>query len=187
MLKYANESGKTTYLRVKEGYFVTKNENGEEIKVYQIGGSLRSITLKEHEVQEKKFKNWHVVIKDKGTGERYDVSFPRSSGAFKGVVRCLVTEQGMANLDSIVLEVYKAKNGYTNAKVVAGGEKLRWTEEVMPPVEETTFRGEKQYDDTKQIEWIGQLVDRINARIESDSEPTHEYTETEYDGEDMPE
>ena len=66
------------------------------------------------------------------TKDGQTLSYSAISGAFKGIIRSLVTEQGLANLDDITIEAYLSKTGYTNASVSAGGQRLQWTDEPMP-------------------------------------------------------
>ena len=134
MLIPINESGKPkkVYLRITNGSIINKTKDGQTLSYSAISGALRRIELKEHEFENKKFRNWHVILSDTQSGEEYDISVGRTSGAFKGIIRSLVTEQGLANLDDITIEAYLSKTGYTNASVSAGGQRLQWTDEPMP-------------------------------------------------------
>lgn len=166
MLHPINETGKARkiFLRISNGAIISK-KNGEVTSFEAISGSLKGIELKEHEFENKKFRNWHILLADQGTGEEYDISVSRDSGVFKSIVRSLVTEQGLGNLDDIKIEAYTSRTGFTNAAVSAGGQKLHWTDEPMPPVRYVTVGDNEVADNSAQMNWIQTLVDRINARV----------------------
>lgn len=165
MLHPISETGKTRkiFLRISNGAIISK-KNGEMTSFEAISGAIKGIELKEHEFENKKFRNWHILLSDTETGEEYDISVSRDSGAFKSIVRSLVTEQGLGNLADIKIEVYTSKSGFTNAVVSAGGQKLHWTDEPMPPVRYVTVGDNEVADNSAQMNWIQTLVDRINAR-----------------------
>ncbi len=166
MLHPINETEKARkiFLRISNGAIVSK-KNGEVTSFEAISGALKGIELKEHEFENKKFRNWHILLSDTETGEEYDISVSRDSGAFKSIVRSLVTEQGLGNLEDIKIEVYTSKTGFTNAVVSAGGQKLHWTDEPMPPVRYVTVGDNEVADNSAQMNWIQTLVDRINAHL----------------------
>lgn len=165
MLHPISETGKTRkiFLRISSGAIISK-KNGMVTSFEAISGALKGIELKEHEFENKKFRNWHILLSDTETGEEYDISVSRDAGVFKSIVRSIVTEQGLGNLDDIKIEVYTSKSGFTNAVVSAGGQKLHWTDEPMPPVRYVTVGDNEVADNSAQMNWIQILVDRINAR-----------------------
>lgn len=161
-----NEAGNSRriYLRISKGAIISK-KSGETTTYRAISGSLKGIELKEHEFDNKKFRNWHIILEDTTSGEEYDIAVARESGAFKSIARSLVTEQGLGNLDDVSIEVYTSKTGFTNASVTAGGQKLHWTDEPMPPVRIVQVGDREVQDDSAQMNWIQTLVDRINTRL----------------------
>lgn len=171
MLREANKTNRETifFILSKEGYFkrASGDDNQKNERYDQIGGALRSINSKTVNKDGKQFETWHMIFEDKEQNMRYDVSMSKLSVAFKGIIRCLITEKAMANLDNIIIEVYKSKE-FINSKVYAGGEKLRWSEEPMPAPEKMMFNGQEQNDYTRQLEWLDQQVQRINSKIEYD-------------------
>lgn len=114
--------GKKVYLRISKGSIISRKD-GVETSFSAISGALTGIELREHEFENKKFRNWHIMISDAASGEVYDLSVGRSAGVFKSIVRSLVTEQGLAGLDDITIDVYTSKSGYTNASVSANGQR----------------------------------------------------------------
>lgn len=170
MLHPINESGKSRriFLRISGGAIISK-KNGETTSFEAISGALKGIELKEHEFDNKKFRNWHILLSDAESGEEYDLSVSRDSGVFKSIVRSLVTEQGLGNLNDVKIEVYTSRTGFTNAAVSAGGQRLHWTDEPMPAVRVVMVGDNEVPDTTSQMNWIQTLVDRINARA---SDPT---------------
>lgn len=147
-----------------KGAIISKR-NGEVTSFEAISGSIKGIELKEHEYENKKFRNWHILLSDTESGEDYDISVSRDSGVFKSIVRSLVTEQGLENLNDVKIEVYTSKTGFTNAVVSAGGQKLHWTDEPMQAVRYVTVGENEVADNTAQMNWIQTLVDRINAKL----------------------
>lgn len=164
---------KKIYLRIANGSIISKKD-GVETSFGAISGSLKSIELKEHEYDNKKFKNWHIILADPASSEVYDLSVSRSSGAFKSIVRSLVTEQGLASLDDINIEVYTSKSGYTNASVTAAGQRLHWVDEQMPAITYVKVGENEVADDTAQMNWIQTLVDRINTMLNAAEEMPQE-------------
>lgn len=122
-------------------------------------------------------------MSDTGSGEEYDLSVSRDSGVFKSIVRSLVTEQGLGNLDDVKIEVYTSRTGFTNAAVSAGGQRLHWTDEPMPAVRVVMVGDNEVPDTTSQMNWIQTLVDRINARV---SDPTANADNTLTEEDDLP-
>lgn len=173
--------GKKVYLRISKGSIISRKD-GVETSFSAISGALTGIELREHEFENKKFRNWHIMISDAASGEVYDLSVGRSAGVFKSIVRSLVTEQGLAGLDDITIDVYTSKSGYTNASVSANGQRLHWVDEQMPAIQYVTVGGNEVPDDTAQMNWIQTLVDRINARLRSGGEDL-----AQDDFEDLPE
>lgn len=168
MLRQNNQRGdqRKIFLRLANGSIISKKD-GVETTFSAVSGAVRSIELKEHEFDNKKFKNWHIVLTDAASNEIYDLSVSRGAGAFRSIVRSLVTQQGLDNLDDVTIEVYTSKSGYTNASVSAGGQRLHWSDEQMPPIRYVKVGENEVADDTAQMNWIQTLVDRINARIAS--------------------
>lgn len=167
MLIPINESDKPkkVYLRISNGSIISKTRDGQTLSYAAISGALKRIELKDHEFENKKFRNWHIILTDSESSEEYDISVSRSSGAFKGIIRSLVTEQGLGNLDDITIETYLSKTGYTNAFVTAAGQKLHWTDEPMPELARVMVGDNEVIDDTAQMNWIQTLVDRVNAKL----------------------
>lgn len=159
---------KRVYLRLANGTIFSK-KGDNQINYGAVQGSLESIELKTHKVDNKEFQNWHVILRDRLAGETYDLSVSKSSGAFKGIARSLVTEEGLANLDDIRIEAYLSKGGYTNAAVYANEKRLNWSDEKMPELVHVKVGDKDIIDDTAQVNWIQTLVDRINAKILSNA------------------
>ena len=181
MLYQESEKKSRIFLRIKDGKLIARDKDGKESSFQKVQGALKGIELKEHEFDNKKFKNWHVVMEDLLQGDTYDIAVARSSGTFKSVVRCLVTEQGLANLDDISIETYLSKTGFTNAVVQAQGQNLRWTDEKMPEAVRVKVGDQEVVDDTAQMNWIQTLVDRINARIAAGPAPVKKASAEEDD------
>ena len=169
MLRPINQKGERSvaYLRISQGAIISKKD-GAVTSFSAISGAVRGIVLKEHEFENKKFRNWHITISDVASNEVYDLAVSRGSGAFKSIVRSLVTQQGLDNLDDVTIEVYTSKNGYTNASVSAGGQRLSWSDEQMPAISYVKVGDCQVADDSAQMNWIQTLVDRINARISNE-------------------
>lgn len=79
------EKSKKIFLRISKDAIISKR-NGEVTSFEAISGSIKGIELKEHEFENKKFRNWHILLSDTESGEDYDISVSRDSGVFKSIV-----------------------------------------------------------------------------------------------------
>lgn len=185
MLTPINESGsKKVYLRIANGAIISKKD-GVENRYGSVSGKITRIEVREHEFENKKFKNWHILLEDKYSGEEYDVAIAYKSGPFPAIIRSLVTEQGLANLNDITIEVYTSKNGFTNASVKAAGQRLHWIEEPMPAINIVKVGDEDIKDYTAQLNWLQTLVDKVNARAQSMQDASQEVPAVDED-DDLP-
>ena len=67
MLHPISETGKSKkiFLRISKGAIISKR-NGEVTSFEAISGSLKGIELKEHEFENKRVRNWHMLRWDTG-------------------------------------------------------------------------------------------------------------------------
>lgn len=165
-LKQTTKSVTRTYVRVSNGSLLVKN--GAEINTFNsVSGAISGIELKEHSFDGKKFENWHLMMTDAAEGETYDLSFGKQSSAFRDIVRCLASDEGLMALDKITIDVYKASKGsYTNATVSSEGKRLSWIPEQIPPVRYVSVGQRQIPDDSERIAWIEDLVARINQAVQ---------------------
>ena len=151
-----------TFLHVSDGQIIAKM-GVDQISFDTVSGTITNIELKQHTFENKRFTNWHINIVDNRTGEAYDMSFSRTSGVFRTIVRCLASDEGLSHLNDIEIYVYKSRYGnYTNAIVIGHGKKLNWISESVPPVMYRKVDGTTVPDYTLRNEWVEKLVERIN-------------------------
>ena len=156
------EKRKRTYVRVSNGSLIVKM-GVDRFNFDTIRGAVTGVEFREHNVNGKQFKCWHLAMKDLASGEVYDVSFNRGCSAFRGIMRCLASEQGLTGLDDITIEVYKASRGnFTNAIVYAHGTKLYWTPGDIPPILYTAVGERNVPDDTLRINWLLTPAEMVN-------------------------
>ena len=158
-----SEKRNRTYVRVSEGSLIVK-EGIDRVCFDSISGAVLGVELRDHNVDGKKFKCWHLLMADTSTGQEYDVSFGRGSGTFHNILRCLASERGLAGLSDITIDVYKAGRGnFTNAVVYAGKEKLSWIPGQLPPVVYVAVGERNIPDDTMRTEWLLHLAEMVNG------------------------
>ena len=152
------------FLRVANGNIIAK-KGKEELLFDTVSGKITYIELRQHASQTKRFSSWHIQMVDTHSGDAYDLSFGRTSGVFRTIVRCLASDEGLASLNDIEIHVYRPSYGnYTNAVVSGHGKKLNWIPENVPPVLYRQVNGKAVADYTLRNDWVEDLVDRINER-----------------------
>lgn len=150
------------FLRVANGQIIAKM-GVDKISFDTVSGAITNIELKQHTFENKRFFNWHVNMVDTRTGEAYDMSFGRTSGVFRTIVRCLASDEGLSSLNDIEIHVYKPRYGnFTNAVVNGHGKKLNWIPESVPPVLYRKLDGTTVPDYSLRNDWVDEMVERIN-------------------------
>lgn len=160
------EARRKIYLNVKSGAIVRRTETGEEESFSYVEGRLSSISQKERTFRGEKVAYWYIDLRDE-EGELYSIGFPFSNNVFKSIVLSLSSDRGIEMIRkgaTIKIEPYR-RDTYDKVNVYADGEKLDWLTSTLPPVEEVTFGGRKVKDDTKRMEFICNLAEKIKSNI----------------------
>lgn len=182
MLTEKNKDQNKILLRITGGNLERKGGNGE--KYGSVSGKIHRIYLREAQNADGKFHNWHLEMADETSGEKYDISASRSSVAFKNIIRCLATSEGLKSLENIEIKVYPSQNGYSNTSIYSNGKRIRWDDnDGMPPVKKT---GDDR-DDSEQIAWLVNAVDKINAAAGGEETTTSDDADWSGFEEDLPE
>lgn len=157
-----------TYLNIKNGAVVKRTDRGEESYSY-VEGRLEAITQKERIFRNESVIYWYIDLRDRESGELYSIGFPYGSNTFKSIILALASKEGLKVIEnggSILIDPY-TKNGFDKVVVWADGVQLDWVVKTLPPVDEAMISGRKIKDDSKRMEFIASLVERINASIPS--------------------
>lgn len=170
-------TGRATFVNIKEGQLYTKEKAGAEPEFFgSLSGSIVKIDFKEDEYQGKKFEICAVTIVDKG--ERFLLQMRTDSGYFRGFCNSLRT--GDATLPVTLIPSSKKENDKpkTTIFVNQNGKSLKhaFVKDNMgdlPPVESREWKGNIEWDGTAQIaywkKWLSglQLASEFLAENES--------------------
>ncbi len=157
---------KRTFLNLKEGKVVKKNEEGTLEEFSFIEGTLEGIELKDRTFRGEVVKYWYINLLDE-KGIFYSLGFYYNSNSFKSIILSLASERGLKAivLDSpIRIEPY-FHNGYDKVKVYVGDDRLEWRTKELPPLEEVVVNGSTMKDSSKRMKFISSLVDMIDQAI----------------------
>lgn len=160
-----SQARKKTYLNIKNGAIVKRTPTGEESYSF-VEGRLEAIYQKERTFRNEVVIYWYIDLRD-DNGELYSIGSPFASNTFKSIILALASPDGIdavRNHSIIQIEPY-SKNGYDKIVVCAEGVRLDWVTKELPPVTETTIGGRKIKDDSKRMELISSLVDRILSAL----------------------
>lgn len=170
MLRNIQNKQITNYLRISNGFFVFNED--EERRFNTISGSVSGINLKKHKRKNGGlFDLWHLIITDEQSGEKYDISFSRTSNVLASIVRCLASNGGLQALDNVQIHVSSATNNtkFTNAIVRSDGHSLSWIPGDMPPMLYRRNGNKHEQDDSLRFAWLSDLIELINRKIASEN------------------
>lgn len=159
--KVDDVKGKRYYLTISDGR-VVHNDNGQKKYYSYVEGSLERIYQLERVFNGEKVLLWYLDIRGE-KGELYSLSFPFKSGVFKSVVLSLASEPTIG-LATIKIEPYVG-GGFTKVVTSSNGKRLDWVTKELPAVDTVYIAGQPVKDDTKRMEFISSLVDKINQTI----------------------
>lgn len=152
---------KTTYISVKDGRLVTKDESGQETTHDYLEGSLVDIATRAKEFGREKVTSYLIEFHDE-TGERLILSVGEKSGVARAVLNSLASASG--NFGKIRILTY-VKDGYSKVAVYNNGERLAWKYPEIPLVEERDVGGVTLKDDSKRVLFFRKLAEEIVAGI----------------------
>ena len=151
------------YLNIKDGAIIKRTAQGEERYSY-VEGRLERISQKERNFRGSEVVvYWYVDLRDTESGDLYSLGFSFASNVFKSIVLQLASDEGLEavkNGSTLRIEPY-SRNGYDKVQVWGGGVKLDWVVRELPAIEETIVAGRKVRDDSKRMELISSLAEKI--------------------------
>lgn len=150
---------KTTYISVKDGRLVTKDEAGQETTHDYLEGTLVDITTRTKEFGREKVTSYLIEFHDEA-GERLILSIGEKSGVARSVLNSLASVSD--NFGKVRIVAY-VKDGYSKVAVYNNGERLAWKYPEMPPVEERDVGGVTLKDDSKRLLFFRALANEIKA------------------------
>ncbi len=150
---------KTTYISVKDGRLVTKDETGQESTHDYLEGTLVDITTRTKEFGREKVTSYLIEFHDEA-GERLILSIGEKSGVARSVLNSLASVSG--NFGKVRIVAY-VKDGYSKVAVYNNGERLAWKYPDIPPVEERDVGGVTLKDDSKRVLFFRSLAEQIKA------------------------
>lgn len=160
------QSRRKTYLNVKDGAIVKRTETGEEVSFSFVEGKLSDVFTKERTFRTERVLYWYIDLRD-DTGELFSIGLPYNSGIFKSIILALASDRGLQAIrggEAIKIEPY-TKNGFDKVQVSTSGTRLDWVTKTLPAMEEITIGGRTIKDDTKRMEFISSLADKVKLEI----------------------
>ena len=157
--EYTEQQKKKIYLNVKDGHLVRRTEDGE-LRYTFVSGAIENIYTKQRTFRGEAVTYWYIDMRDPD-GELYCLGFSYRSNVFKSIVLSLASA---TNLNDIKIEPY-LKNGFEKVVVYEGDKRLDWAVKSLPAVEVVTVGGQQVKDDSKRMELVTELVEKIGKLI----------------------
>ena len=161
-----NTERRKTYLNIKEGAIVRRTPEGEEERFTYVDGRLEALFQKERTFRGERVPYFYIDLRDDG-GELYSIGFSYASNVFKSIILQLASSEGLEgvkNGSTLRIEPY-TRNGFDKVQVWSDGVRLDWVSKQLPPIEETTIGGRRVKDDSKRMEFIISLYEKVRASL----------------------
>lgn len=176
-----------TYVNIKEGSLVVKGADGNLESYDSLEGVIERVEFLVEEYEGKKIEKAKFYVN--AIGEIFILQVKTNSGYFRGLCNSLASSLTPKDLLKIVPSLKKDEKGKPKSTcfVVQNGKFLKhaFTKENMgdlPDLEKVTFKGEVQYDNTKQLEfwknWLDKLYNtdsRLVVKGDANTEDDEEY------------
>ena len=156
------EQVQKTYLNISKGKIVKRTLAGEEY-YKNVEGGILSIYQRERKFPGGTAPYWYIDLRDVG-GEIYSIGFSYTSNIFKSIILSLASVEDMLPLGSVLIEPY-FKDGKEKVVVYYEGVKLDWVTRELPPLEDVNVAGRVVKDDTKRMQLICSLVEKIGNKL----------------------
>jgi len=164
-----NQNLNATYVNIKEGSLVIKTREGISESYDSLEGIIEKVEFLTEEYEGKKIEKAKFYVN--AIGEVFILQIKTNSGYFRGLCNSLASSTSPKDTIKIVPSLKKDDKGKPKATCFVGqnGKFLKhaFTKENMgdlPDLEKVTFKGEVQYDNTKQIEfWKNWLFNIYNT------------------------
>jgi hypothetical protein len=165
-----NQNLNATYVNIKEGALVTKTKDGVLESYDSLEGIIEKVEFITEEYEGKKIEKAKFFVN--AIGELFILQIKTNSGYFRGLCNSLASATAPKDMLKIVPSLKKDDKGKPKSTCFVGqnGKFLKhaFTKENMgglPDLDKVTFKGEVQYDNTKQIEfWKNFLNDIYNSK-----------------------
>lgn len=157
------ERAKKIYLSISHGKIV-KDTRGTKEYYSSVDGTLEAIYTKQSNFGGEVVIRWFIDLRD--GEELYSLCLPYNSGVFKSIILALSSDSFLTRSTPIRIEPYEGRNGYTKVVVWSEGIKLDWIVKQLPEVETIQVGGRFIKDDSKRMEYILNLVNTINERVQ---------------------
>jgi hypothetical protein len=168
LIKEGHDS--VTYVNIKEGKFLVKNKNGEIENFGGLQGKLKKAEFVQEEYQGKKYEK--AKLSFDYNGEIYILQVRTDSGYFRGF--CNSLKSGNPT-ELVVIKPTSKKDDKGKVQntifVQQNGTYLKhaFTKDNMgdlPPLDKVEFRGDIQYDNSKQVNyWKNWLQSVTNPQL----------------------
>jgi len=179
-----NQNLNATYVNIKEGSLVTKTKDGILETYDSLEGVMEKVEFITEEYEGKKIEKAKFYVN--AIGDLYILQIKTNSGYFRGLCNSLASSSTPKDMIKIVPSLKKDDKGKPKSTCFVGqnGKFLKhaYTKDNMgdlPDLEKVTFKGEVQYDNSKQIEfwknWLSNLYNPNqtiinNVAIDEDDE-----------------
>ena len=176
-----------TFVNIKEGSLVVKTKDGILDSYDSLEGVIERVEFVTEEYEGKKIEKAKFYVN--AIGEIFILQVKTSSGYFRGLCNSLRSASAPKDLLKIVPSLKKDEKGKPKSTCFIGQNgrflKHAFTKDNMgdlPDLEKVTFKGEVQYDNTKQIEywknWLNGIYNndtRLTAKETDNIEEDEEY------------
>jgi hypothetical protein len=181
-----SQNTSATYVNIKEGSLVVKTKDGVLENFDSLEGVIEKVEFVTDEYEGKKIEKAKFYVN--AIGELFILQIKTNSGYFRGLCNSLASANAPKETVKIVPSLKKDEKGKPKSTCFVGqnGKFLKhaFTKDNMgglPNLEKITFRGETQYDNSKQIEfWKNWLTDIFNSNsivLENNIEDDDEYVD----------
>ena len=168
-----NQNLNATYVNIKEGALVTKTKDGVLESYDSLEGIIEKVEFITEEYEGKKIEKAKFFVN--AIGELFILQIKTNSGYFRGLCNSLASSTAPKDMLKIVPSLKKDDKGKPKSTCFVGqnGKFLKhaFTKENMgglPDLDKVTFKGEVQYDNTKQIDfWKTFLNDIYNSSLKT--------------------
>jgi hypothetical protein len=166
-----NQNLNATYVNIKEGSLVIKTKDGILESYDSLEGIIDKVEFITEQYEGKNIEKAKFYIN--AIGELFILQIKTNSGYFRGFCNSLASSSTPKDMLKIVPSLKKDEKGKPKSTCFIGqnGKFLKhaFTKDNMgalPDLEKITFRGETQYDNSKQIEfWKNWLFEIYNKNI----------------------
>jgi hypothetical protein len=173
-----NQNLNATYVNIKEGALVTKTKDGVLESYDSLEGVIEKVEFITEQYEGKNIEKAKFYVN--AIGELYILQIKTNSGYFRGLCNSLASSSAPKDMLKIVPSLKKDDKGKPKSTCFVGQNgkffKHAFTKDNMgdlPDLEKVTFKGEVQYDNTKQIEfwknWLYKIYNS-NTRVIENSE-----------------